>query len=101
MFKKFNENTLHMLAFELLEERRFKYGEVILKQHRRSVLNKNHHVFNRRQSNAIYVSIMAQRKMLDQYTKDLGTSTFSLVLRECAKRAKTNLNAVEGIVGAQ
>jgi hypothetical protein len=58
MFAKFNENTLHLLAFELLEQRFFKCGEVIVQQHKRSKLNKEHELFNKRQANAILVSIL-------------------------------------------
>jgi hypothetical protein len=42
MFKGFNELTLHLLAFELLETKTYKYGEVVLSQHKRSMLNLPH-----------------------------------------------------------
>jgi hypothetical protein len=91
MFKKFNETTLHMLAFELLEERRFKFGEAIVRQHKRSTLNHPHQMFNKRQTNAILVSVMEERKKIDGVVKDLATSTFALMLKFIARQANQML----------
>lgn len=91
MFRRFNENTLHMLAFELLEERVFKHGVLIIPQHRRSAVNAQHVLFNKRQTNAILVSILEQRKLIDSGGKDLAVSTFGLILKEVAKQAKDTI----------
>jgi len=91
MFRRLNENTLHLLAFELLEERVFKQGMVIVHQNRRSKMNKRHALFNKRQTNAILVKILEQRRILDMGGKDLATSTFGLALKEVAKHARQML----------
>lgn len=95
MFRQFNETTLHLLAFELLEERRFKFGEVIKRQHKRSLLNQPHTWFLRRQPNAILVSILEQRQEIDRFGKDLAISNFALALKEVARMAKRKIESIE------
>jgi len=45
IFSQFSELTLHLLAYELVEVRSFKSGEVIVRQHKRSALNPVHWTF--------------------------------------------------------
>ena len=56
------------------------------------MLNKPHYYFNKRQTNAILISILEQRKIIDVYGKDLSTSTFALMLKEVAKKVRNQMN---------
>ena len=41
-FRNCNDLTVHMIAFELLKNREFKPGEVILPMNKRSIINEEH-----------------------------------------------------------
>ena len=63
-FKNCNELTVHLLAFELLQQRHFKAGEPIMKTNKRSILNQEHKQKLQVQTNAIQRRVLTQ--MQDQ-----------------------------------
>ena len=59
-FKNCNELTVHLLAFELLQQRHFKAGEPIMKTNKRSILNQEHKQKLQVQTNAIQRRVLTQ-----------------------------------------
>lgn len=85
MFQQFSEQTLHMLAFELLEQRSFQYGEVILYQHKRSALNRNHWQFNKPQENAMMQSLRLHGK------NEIDQTNFVATFKQILLRIKSGM----------
>lgn len=56
-------------------------------------MNFDHEVYNKRQTNAVLVSVLEKRKVIDRFGVDQATSTFALTLKEVARAAK---KALEG-----
>ena len=54
-------------------------------------MNFDHEVYNKRQTNAVLVSVLEKRKMIDRFGVDQATSTFALTLKEVARAAKKTL----------
>ena len=81
--------TLHMLAFELLELRRFKPGEIMVRQNKRSPVNEHHAPYLVSQTNALMSSALQARDSIDRYGYDSRVSNFQLLLKEVARNAKT------------
>ena len=54
-------------------------------------MNFEHEVYNKRQTNAVLVSVLEKRKVIDRFGVDQATSTFALTLKEVARAAKKTL----------
>ena len=54
-------------------------------------MNFDHEVYNKRQTNAVLVSVLEKRKVIDRFGVDQATSTFALTLKEVARAAKKTL----------
>ena len=54
-------------------------------------MNFDHEVYNKRQTNAVKVSVLEKRKVIDRFGVDQATSTFALTLKEVARAAKKTL----------
>ena len=90
-FQTCTEVTLHLLAFELLQTKSFKPGQIICKQNKRSIVNEFHGPYMVNQTNAIMKTALAERVDIDKFGYDARVSNFQLLLKEIARNAKTSL----------
>jgi len=72
----FCEQTLFLIAFELVKVKSFKPGETILKMSKRSPLNETHKRFLEKQTNAIMNEVNEIRSEIDRFGYDRTVSTF-------------------------
>lgn len=55
------------------------------------MMNFDHEVYNKRQTNAVLISVLEKRKVIDRFGVDQATSTFALTLKEVARAAKKTI----------
>ena len=77
-----------MIAFELLKNREFKPGEVILPMNKRSIINAEHKASMVPQTNLILKSVLKAREEVDKFGVDRRISSWQLMLSHIAGMAK-------------
>lgn len=86
-FSLCNNLTVHMIAFELLKFREFKYGQVIVPINKRSSVNPIHREKLEPQTNAILKSVLKQRETTDKFGLDRRVSNWQIMLKMVANAA--------------
>ena len=79
-FAGVSEQTLYLLAFELIKVRKFKPNEVILSQSKRSRMNYCYREFFENKMEAVQHDIIHQRNRLREQCEQENTSMFSAML---------------------